>query len=472
MAALVFLGTACGSSPGASLPQSATTITIADAVADTGSPQWNDYVGAHYSARPWARGGLRDPGGVATAYRPRDGGVADDGLDGFLRSAVPELRGLLQRGEYAVLQAGGASPGFFDAIKTQTGRAAFAAALGNRIDLIHAMPEARGWESRVVFQFGNEIQNPMGFYGVVCLWATRGRTDTCDPDTEFAPTYVDLYLAPGVEILRAKSQELFGRPDAIRIALGSVVNLVSRRSFVEALLNRRVGDTAAPMLTGQLVSSLVDTVTIHYTMGSPQAPAIVDDFFTRWTSPDVGTVRSLWMTEEMGVRAARDGYALNTALRAIAPSLRWWKSRGLSPANAHIFIWGADQRCEVSTSGCLSLDQSMPVFADFVGANELVETSDASATSSQPLTIYSYRAGPNRRVVLAWLSGGAGSGSATVTAINLDLSPWLGRQVAASLRRVGAEGLPELPTSADRSGFVFSTTITDREALLLMLEAR
>jgi hypothetical protein len=437
-----------------------------------GSPSalfaWNDFVGAHYQSRPWARGGTRDPGGVGTIFRPTDVSLKDEGFTNFQRSAVPQIQGILQRKEYASIQAGGANNFFFDAITTPEGRAAFAGALNGRIDLIHALPEAAGWEARIVIQFGNEIQNPEGFYGVVCNWATQGRTTNCDPETEFAPAYVDLYLAPGVEILRAKSQALFGRPDAIRVALGSVVNLVSRRAFIETLLNRRVGNTAASTLVGQRAASLVETVTFHYTMGNPAAAAVVDDFYTQWTNPDAGTIRSLWITEEMGVRAARDGFALPVALRAIAPSLRWWTSRGLTPKNAHLFIWGADQRCEVSVDGCQSLDESMPVFADFVGSVSLVETSDVTVTSSAPLTVYSYRAGSDRRVVLAWPAMMAAT---SVTGISLDLSDWAGRQVTASLRRAGDAGLPELPTIRDGSTFSFSTSI-EREMLVLMLVAK
>ncbi|MDP1827092.1 MAG: hypothetical protein Q8L48_27710 [Archangium sp.] len=433
------------------------------------SVPWNSLIGAHYASRAWARGGLRDPGGAGTAYRSFDGGLQDDGFANFQRTAVPELRALLSRGEYAVIQAG-LSTAMLEAITTTAGRAAFARALGDRIDLIHAMPEARGWETRVVVQFGNEIQNAQGFYGSLCRYATMGRTDQCDLETEFAPAYVDRYLAPGVEILREKSQALFGRPDAIRIALGSVVNLVSRRAFVETLLRRRVGGTAAPTLVGQPVSSLVDTVTIHYTMNNGQAPALVDDFFHAWTSPDAGTtVRSLWMTEEVGVSAGRSGYGFAAALRAIAPSLRWWKSRGLDPSRGHLFIWGADQRCEVDAGGCLSVDDAMPIFADFVGSSDLVETSDTTVTSSQPLTVFSYRAGPDRRVVLAWANGGV---STNVSAINLDTSDWTGRQLTPTLRKAGIAGLPQVPVVESGSTYSFSTTLVDREVLMFFLEAR
>jgi hypothetical protein len=335
-----------------------------------------------------------------------------------------------------------------------------------------AMPEARGWETRVVVQFGNEIQNPEAFYGTLCRYATMGSTNQCDLETEFAPTYVDRYLAPGVEILREKSQALFGRHDAIRIALGSVVNLLNRRAFVETLLRRPVSGAAAPTLAGQPVSNLVDTVTIHYTMGNGQAPALVDDFFQAWTSPDAGTtVRSLWMTEEVGVNAGRSGYGFAAALRAIAPSLRWWKSRGLDPSRGHLFIWGADQPCEVDAGGCLSVDDAMPVLTDFVGSSDLMETSDTTVTSSQPLTVFSYRAGPDRRVVLAW-AGGPGGASPNVSAINLDASDWAGRQLTPTLRKAGIAGLPQVPVVQSGSTFSFSTTLVDREVLMFFLEAR
>lgn len=292
---------------------------------------WNAYLGAHYGTRPWARGGLRDPAGAGSnGFRPVIDGadILDDRLSTFETRTLPVLAETLAAGGSVVLQAAGGES-YWQAMELPGGRAAFEAALRARVDLIQGLPGVGDWTSQVVFQFGNEIQNPERFYGEVCSAATGGVETNCDFATAFAPYYVDHLLAPGAEILRAKSQELFGRPDAIRVALGSVVNLVTRRTFVEGLLERDVGGDLAPTLAGQRVARFVDTVTIHYTMPSAQAPEVLDDFFDTWTAPSADSaVRALWMTEEVGVRAASSGEGLAVALRSFVPAQRWWRARG------------------------------------------------------------------------------------------------------------------------------------------------
>lgn len=449
--------------------------------ADTGStrPAWNDYLGAHYAydmprtgPRTWARGGLRDPGGTGGTYFPEldsEDVITDARWTGFQTQVLPELEALLARDEFAVVQAGGASATFFDTIDTEAGREAFRQALEGRVDAIHALAGAAGWETRVVFQFGNEIQNVDRFYGEVCLWATAGQTRQCDLVTEFVPTYVDRYLAPGVEILQDKSTALFGRPDAIRVALGSVVNLVTRAEMVDALLERVVVESVAPTLVGARVADFIDTVTIHYTMPGSAAPAALDDFRSRWMTE--GSVHALWITEEVGVRAAESGAGMAVALRAIAPALRFWTAHDLGPSQAHLFIWGADIAC----ADCTSVDMDMPVFASFLEDQALIETADTTlgpSESSESIEMYSYRVGDahgSKRVVLAWSTS---SIPVTVTSVAMDLSDWAGRQITGQLYRVGEQGLTSIPVVTDTLPIAFDLTLADRDVLLLMLEAQ
>lgn len=438
--------------------------------AGEGGLPWNAWLGAHYTARPWARGGLREPGGTrGGVHLVFDGGWSDDGLAPFLEDNLPALVGVLRQGQSAVVLVGGANQGptFFDAMQTAAGRQAFSEALGRRVAALHdaGVP---GWEERVVFQFGNEIQNPERFYGAVCQWVTDGGTDRCELEEQFVPAYVDRFLAPGAEALRARSQAYFGRPDAVRVGLGSVVNMVARESFVEVLLQRTVGGDAAPSLAGRRVADLVDTVTIHYTMPSPEAATTLDAFAARWLTPDAGAVRALWMTEEVGVNAARQGAGLAAALRAYLPALDFWRRHAHTPREAHLFVWGADVECDADLgAGCLSIDDAMPTLADFLGDSPLPARPAPTITATGPLEVRAYDVSATRRLVAAWAPSGT---APRVSRVALADEAWVSDRPARVLL-VGAGGLTEVPSSRDGAAITFDVTLGERGVLLVLLEA-
>ena len=462
---------------------------------------WTKYVGAHYTNTPgsgltrtWAGGGLRDPGSNGTSYQPvfSGGNYTDGGYAAFTSIALPSIDALLADGKHVVQKMGGITPAtaavFLDSMATTTGRDAYKKSISDRVDQIAALPNASGWETKVYFQFGNEISNAnsTGFYGALCLWVTR--TDpaplaNCDLVTQFIPAYVEYYLAPGVAHMEEKSQALFGRPDALHAMLGSIVNLSNRESFLDSLLNYKIVGTCAPAYADRYVYDLVDTVSIHYTVTTPTWRTTLDNFRNKYLPGGVPTtrVRALWTTEEGGAGAAEQGYGMAIAMRGIARYLSWWQANNLSPDDAHVFYWGSDINNPPggSCTGCTSMDQDMPLFYNFVGDRALTELTKDKSTFGVTGSFESYEfavGGQDKRVLIGFVP--SNSGSTTLSSLTLNLAPWAGRTVSVSAYQFanqGPQALAVMPASVVASASVpvtVSATLAGSDAVVFFVEAQ
>jgi len=434
---------------------------------------------------------LRDPGGPNTNYRPAlsGSGYVDDGYATFTTLALPELQSLLSQGQYAVVTIGGNTPGgatvFLDSMATTAGRDAYRLAIQNRVDAIAALGITE-WQSRINFQFGNEItnNNSTGFYGATCLWVTRDDpqpTTNCDMATQFTPAYVEYYLAPGIAALEEKSLSLFGRSNALQGMLGSIVNLANSENFLSTLLNYRVVGTYASAYAGWKVSDLVDSVSIHYTAVTPDWKTSLDKFAATYLPGGVPTtrVRALWATEEGGARSAEQGYGMATAMRVLARYLSWWQANGFTPDTAHVFFWGSDIKgTQGSCPGCTSLDEDMPLLYNFVGDRSLTEISKNKSVFGVTGSFESYEFaldGQDKRVLIGFAPT---AGTATVTSLTLDLSAWTGRNVIVSAYHLAnqaplALAIAPVGVVASASTTVrFSATMAEKDALLIMVQAQ
>lgn len=462
----------------------------------TGPAAWTAYVGTHYGRtlnggqpRRWAGGGLRDAGGNGTNYQPvLMGGVyTDGGYSNFASKALPAIDELLGLGQPAVVTIGGlggeSSAVFLDGMAGAAGREAYRKAIHDRVDGIRALTNAAGWERKVYFQFGNEISNnsSSGFYGEVCLWVTRNATANCDLATQFVPTYVEYYLAPGIAHLEAKSQALFGRPDALHVMLGSVVNLAIREAFVDALLNYRIQGTYASAYQSRYVYELVDTVSIHYTVVAPTYLTVLDNFRAKWVTggPANRRVRALWSTEEVGVRAAEEGYGMAVAVRGIARYMSWWQANGISPDDGHYMVWGPGINAPDGGScpGCTSVDQDMPLLHDFTGDNALTAMTQNRAVlvSSSALELHEFAVGgADKRVLVAFTPDRIGT---SLTSVTLNLGAWTGKSATLRAYRLSNQGPQLLATTPDAvaaSGavtFSVTGTLAGNDVLLLLVQA-
>lgn len=483
------------------LETNSTTNTPSDtnATANTNAKiPWTRYVGAHYTQIPnsglirsWAGGGLRDPGGSNTNYRPvfTGGGYVDDGYTAFSTLALPELQSLLGQGQYSVVTVGGNTPSsasvFLDSMATPAGRETYRLAIQNRVDAIASLGIAN-WQSHINFQFGNEItnSNSTGFYGATCLWVTRNDlvpTTSCDMATQFTPTYVEYYLAPGIAALEEKSLSLFGRSNILQGMLGSIVNLSNREEFLSTLLNYRVVGTYAPAYAGRTVSDLVDSVSIHYTAVTPEWRTSLDNFSaTYW--PDgapITRIRALWATEEGGAKSASEGYGMATAMRVLARYLSWWQANGLTPDTGHVFFWGSDIKgSQGSCPACTSLDEDMPLLYNFTADSSLMEITKKKSLFGVTGSFESYEfavEGQDKRVLIGF--DPVPNSNSTVTSLTLDLSTWAGRRVSLigyhlNNRAPSELAITPVDVSASASTTVnFSTTLSDNDALLILVQA-
>ena len=462
---------------------------------------WTKYIGAHYTHTPgsgltrtWAGGGLRDPGGNGTSYQPQLTGdvYTDGGYNAFTNLALPSINELLGEGKHVIQKIGGVTPAtatiFLNSMATISGRDAYKKSINDRVDQIAALSNSQGWETKIYFQFGNEISNAnsTGFYGEVCQWVTRNEPapiSNCDLVTQFIPTYVEYYLAPGVAHMEEKSQALFGKPDALHAMLGSIVNLSNRESFLDSLLNYKIVGTYSPNHADLYVYDLVDTVSIHYTVTTPTWRTTLDNFRNQYMPGGIPATRvsALWTTEEGGVNAAEQGYGMAAALRGIARYLSWWQANNLGPEQVHVFYWGSDinQPSGGTCTGCTSMDQDMPLFYNFVGDRALTElTQDTSNFDfTGDLESYEFAVGEQDKRVLIGFEPNNSSSSTTLSGLTLNLAPWAGRTVAISAYKFATQGPQPLtitPATVVASASVavtYSATLAGSEAILFFVEA-
>ncbi len=154
-------------------------------------------------------------------------------------------------------------------------------------------------------------------------------------DPANAVDYVEYYLAPAVEAIRAASKDIYGDPDRIPIVCGSVSGIRQQRNreFLDVLLNTTVRGERAPTLKGRKAWELIDVITIHYAHGSRE---ILQPLYDQWVA--TGKVEGLWITEELGARGAGAYAVAQVAFRY----LDFWSRRldRWKPHSARLTVWG------------------------------------------------------------------------------------------------------------------------------------
>lgn len=293
---------------------------------------WTQHLGSHYNTMDWADT-VRDPGGVGIFF-----GASSDRqlttLHGLAAGVSPKQ---------ALINPGGLGSGreqakvslFMDRMLFDNGQS-WKQQLRDKAAAIAAKAPDPG---AISWQFGNEI-NSQRFSQTVHSWDNRGAPGRAH-DATIIPFYVEYYLAPGIEALRAATR---GHPQHFRVALGSIASYANpaAQQFLHELLSYRVQGLFAPSLAGQRVFELVDTVTVHYIAsanGDVWRDAL-DRLHQQWFGK--GRISALWSSEELGIRRAQTGAGAAFSLMIAARYLDWWAGKGMSPAQGKAFLWGTN----------------------------------------------------------------------------------------------------------------------------------
>ena len=220
---------------------------------------------------------------------------------------------------------------------TEKGGAHFKDAVFATVKLAYA-GEFADRPERIVWELGDAINTPAGF--------SLREPGADGPATATNPNaYVQLYLAPAVEAIRAASKELFGDERRVKVVLGGVADIArpASRDFLDALLDAGIDGEHAPTLKGRRVFEVIDAINV---LGSAADPALLGALHAKWIAS--GKVRGLWATGELGPRGQGD-------LAVAVASFRWlgfWSRREWNPLAARLIFRGdADWHPGTATQG-------------------------------------------------------------------------------------------------------------------------
>ena len=431
-------------------------------------PAWTAYVGSLYNPRSWAQS-VRDVGGVGAVgfdYADPVGSLATFNQTLTLNIA-PQI---LQYDQ--VLSVGGLGSGRDQAAVSKFMNSVKSDAANTYRDALYQRAKAvallNGGVDKAYWQFGNEI-NSQKFSETLHGWAGDGVVPIAS-DTTTIPWLVEYFLAPGAEGVRQASQELFADSSRIHIMLGSIAaaSNLNSQAFLNALLDYRIVGTYSPTLAGKYVYEIVDTLSIHYAVGT--AGSKWRDFLDGLHQNRIGkgSVRGVVSTEEVGQAAANLDYGMSTAVQVLTRYMDWWLTNNISPNHGHVFFYGSNLGA-VGTS----IDELMPTLHSFLGDVPLTRAvTAASVTGATNIEHYQLESVPERRKILSVFS--ADGLATTLNTLTLDASGW--NQVAVTGHHYNNTGDHIITPSVTRQSdgkylLTFGALILGpRESLLLFLQ--
>ena len=434
----------------------------------TTPPAWTAYVGSLYNPRSWAQS-VRDVGGVGAVgfdYADPVGSLATF-TDTLAKNIAPQILKYDQ-----VLSVGGVGSGRDQATVSKFMSSVKSDSANTYRDAIYQRAKAvamlNGGADKAYWQFGNEI-NSQKFSETLHGWAADSIVPTAS-DTTTIPWLVEYFLAPGAEGVRQASQELFADPTRIHIMLGSIAaaSNLNSQAFLNALLDYRIVGTYSPTLAGKYVYEVVDTISIHYAVGT--AGSKWRDFLDGLHQNRIGkgSVRGVVSTEEVGKAAANLDYGMSTAVQVLTRYMDWWLTHNISPSHGRVFFYGSSLGA-VGTS----IDELMPTLHEFLGDVPLTRpVIGETVTGATNIEHYQFESVPERRRILSIFS--ADGLATTLNTLTLDASGW--NQVALTGHHYTNTGdhiiTPSVTRQSDGKYLLnFGTlTLEPRESLLLFLQ--
>ena len=381
---------------------------------------WNEYMGGHYRERDWSRS-IRDPSGPAKGgfiasdalieVVNSDGLITTKDLDDFFNLYFPDIEEDLKSNRL-VIQFGGLGSAkdsetgrqkvteFLDLIETDA--SIYRDAMYERAKAIAQLENS----DNVYWQIGNEI-SATSYSTNIHEWAGDG-IPASDSDVTIIPIFVEYFLAPGVEGIERASEEVFGEKEKIHLMLGSVVNINDERKqdFIDAILDYKIQGTYAPTLHNKTVAEVINSISIHYSIGAPSSDW--EDYLDHFVETRMGEnkrIKNIFSTEEIGGSAASGGEAQGATARLLGRYMNWWEKHGWGPERGQLFLYapdsnGKDDNDQIveNTSAGYFLTALSALIGDELLTNNKTHTQIFNASSN--LEWYSFLTSHNKRLIV------------------------------------------------------------------------
>lgn len=339
-------------------------------------PPWTHYVGSQDALSDWA-GWVRGAGptvtGVVGLTAPVDPAVIEERLAALVDHVAPAAR------EHAVmLPVGGlesareveAVTAFFEIMESDRG-AAYRAIIADQTVRVGSV--AGGEE--VVWQIGNEINSrhySETMRAALGLPPCDADGSGCRNDDVYLEAFVERFVAPSIEGIRAGSMSLYGDPARARIALGSIANASSAAApeWADRLLSTTIRGEYAPALAGLTVRDLVHVVTVHYIMDDLEGHRSAMARYLAHVG--TGSINGVWNTEEVGISIAELSFGASVGLAITMRYLAMVDELALSPNAARFSIYGWRQGPRGAR-----VDDALTELSNVVGTSALRSVNDS-----------------------------------------------------------------------------------------------
>lgn len=255
---------------------------------------------------------------------------------------------------------------------------------GNEINALESLFGLREWErcktspSTSKYDCSKTIATPD--FKASCLGTFVDRNNPC-----IIPYYVEYYLAPAVEAVRAREKQCGCSYPVVLGSIGTGPNPVSR-AWLNQLLSYKVQSKKfAPSLTGKHVYQLVDVISTHYLATSERFYQVgfdrvyqpggwkkaMDEIYDAWMGK--GTIKSIWSTEEVGKRGATRKEGSRLAVQITARLLHYWTLHNMTPRQGRVSFFQWEAPGTQSAPGVTSANESMSTLYAFLGKTPLRE---------------------------------------------------------------------------------------------------
>jgi len=327
---------------------------------------WTEYVGGHYNPVDW--GGLvRDPGGTG-----RYGVWLDDNPDAPLSDQLKtDLEDVIV--DHKISLNGGGFGSVKPLSRVQAHKTGIEADNGSlfRYSVYNRMTELAGLqqsENKITIQLGNEITSATAATNFHEAFGDGLLPQQNDLTT--IPYYIEYYFAPAAQAITAANKN---NGTDYKIMLGSIANYTNDNAiaWLEAALNYQIVGDYAPGTKGKYVYELVDTISLHYFVGSLESgywKSALENLRDNWIG--IGNISGVWSTEEVGGGGGAEGFSGVGVVRIMSRYLEWWDSNDYSSDQSRITVYGTNIGPVGNTSG-----DAMQAIYDFFGDVKLSQCS-------------------------------------------------------------------------------------------------